>query len=291
MRIIGITGTLGAGKGTIVEYLMKQHDFAHFSARGVLTEILNSKGLAVNRDTLREEANSMRLERGPAAVIEVLFERAQAAGRDAVIESVRTEGEVTALRRKSGVPFVLLAVDADQALRYRRVVGRGSSTDSVDFEKFKAQEKKEMESTKPHEQNLGRCMELADMRLTNDGSTAELHAATEAFLQAPPPPEERRHAEAVARGMPNSSCPVYYVDGSDYSLHQLGRERKRKMAGLGGMPAPHLLQDQFATALPWPREHRRKVVLKKVWGPDEERQLEEGEWELVERVVWVSNGV
>lgn len=271
MRIIGITGTLGAGKGTVVEYLMKQHGFAHFSARGVLLEMLKAKGLPANRDTMRELANSMRLERGPAALIEVLFEKAQAAGLDAVIESVRTEGEVVALRRKSGVPFVLLAVDAGQELRYQRAFGRGSSTDNVSFEKFVAQEATEMTSTEPHEQNLARCMELADMRLTNNGTTAELHKAVESFLQAPPPTEERRHAEVVSQGMPGSSCPVYYVDRLDYSLHQLGSERKRRPP----------------TATEWPSERRRKVVLKKVWGPDKELQLEEGEWEMVEQVVWV----
>ena len=31
MIIIGITGTLGAGKGTIVEYLIKNKNFFHFN--------------------------------------------------------------------------------------------------------------------------------------------------------------------------------------------------------------------------------------------------------------------
>lgn len=40
MHIIGITGTLGAGKGTIVEYLKDKKGFAHFSVREFLKEIL-----------------------------------------------------------------------------------------------------------------------------------------------------------------------------------------------------------------------------------------------------------
>ena len=38
--IIGITGTLGAGKGTVVDFL-KEKGFRHFSVRDYLIKILN----------------------------------------------------------------------------------------------------------------------------------------------------------------------------------------------------------------------------------------------------------
>ena len=56
------------------------------------------RGLPPGRDSMREVANGMRAANGPAALIEALFEKAQAVGADATIESVRTEGEVFALR-------------------------------------------------------------------------------------------------------------------------------------------------------------------------------------------------
>ena len=95
--------------------------------------------------------------------------------------AVRTEGEVVALRAKG--QFTLLAVDADQRLRYDRVhTGRQSETDDVTFEKFCEQEAAEMQSTNPCEQNLSRCMELADAVLQNDGGLGSFHAQIEAFL-------------------------------------------------------------------------------------------------------------
>lgn len=84
--------------------------------------------------------------------------------------------------RESGFPFTLLAVDADQKIRYDRAIGRGSSTDKVSFEKFQEQEAVEMTSTDPTKQNLGRCMELADVRLVNDGTVEEFHAQIDTFL-------------------------------------------------------------------------------------------------------------
>ena len=42
MVIIGITGTLGAGKGTIVDYLKEERGFLHFSARQFIIEEIES---------------------------------------------------------------------------------------------------------------------------------------------------------------------------------------------------------------------------------------------------------
>ena len=60
MKIIGITGTLGAGKGTIVDYLTKHHKFQHFSVREYLSKIIKSRGGEVNRDSLVATANEER---------------------------------------------------------------------------------------------------------------------------------------------------------------------------------------------------------------------------------------
>ena len=49
MITIGITGTLGAGKGTIVDYLIQHRGFVHFSVRAFITEEINRRGREVNR--------------------------------------------------------------------------------------------------------------------------------------------------------------------------------------------------------------------------------------------------
>jgi len=60
MIIIGITGTLGAGKGTIVDYLINKKDFKHFSARAFLVEEIEKRGLENNRDSMVLVANELR---------------------------------------------------------------------------------------------------------------------------------------------------------------------------------------------------------------------------------------
>lgn len=173
MKIIGITGTLGAGKGTIVAYLAGHYGFCHYSVRGFLAEEAARRGLPVNRDTFVAVANDLRARHSPSYITDELYVRAVRNGRDAVIESVRTPGEVLSLRRNDG--FMLLAVDADPEVRYRRIVDRNSETDHVDFDTFLMNERREMSSDDPNRQNVGRCMEMADHILLNNADREALY--------------------------------------------------------------------------------------------------------------------
>ncbi len=180
MIIVGITGTLGAGKGTIVDYLISHHSYKHFSVRGYLTEIINQRGLALNRDSMVLVANDLRANHTPSYIAEQLLTQAELSGGHCIIESIRTVGEVTALRKKGG--FYLFAVDADPKLRYQRIVERGSETDKVSYETFIENEQREMTSTDPNKQNLAACQALADYKFDNNHSFEELYKQVEEVL-------------------------------------------------------------------------------------------------------------
>ena len=181
MKIIGITGTLGAGKGTIVDYLTSHHGFRHFSVRGFLTEIINSRGIELNRDSMVAVANELRAEHSPSYIVEQLLDQALVSGENCIIESIRTVGEIQALRQRD--QFYLLAVDADPGLRYDRVIERGSATDHITYETFIANEQREMTSTDPTKQNLAACQALADFKLDNNQSFEELYTQVEEVLK------------------------------------------------------------------------------------------------------------
>ena len=181
MITIGITGTLGAGKGTIVDYLVKNKGFVHYSVRAFITEEIKKRGLEVNRDTMTLVGNDLRAQHTPSWIVEQLYEKAVASGCNCIIESVRTPGEVAALRGKSN--FYLFAVDADPKVRYERAVLRGSETDHVSYETFIANEQREMDNTDPNKQNLGVCIREADFRFDNGGTIEDLHKQVEDVLQ------------------------------------------------------------------------------------------------------------
>lgn len=182
MTILGITGTLGAGKGTVVEYIVEKKNFKHYSVRDLLREELENRKIPVNRDTLTAIANTLRAKHGPAHLVEQLFLRARDANNSCIIESIRTPGEVEALRKHKS--FFLLAVDADTRLRYKRIRSRNSETDQVSYHKFLQNEEREMHSADPNKQNLYACIHLADYVIINNGSLENLHRSIEDFLTA-----------------------------------------------------------------------------------------------------------
>lgn len=181
MIIIGLTGTLGAGKGTVVDYLVSNKGFAHYSVRNWLLDEIRRRGLPENRDSMFNLANELRALHHSSFIIDQLYTAADNAGKDCVIESIRTPGEVESLRKKKN--FFLIAVDADPELRYQRIQLRNSETDDISYEVFLENEKREMSSADPARQDLRKCIELADTLLMNNSSKEELYSQLENVLE------------------------------------------------------------------------------------------------------------
>ena len=181
--IIGITGTLGAGKGTIVDYLVKNKGFVHFSAReDVINKEIEKRGLPITRDNMVLVANDLRKNYGSSYVIEELFKMAQNSDKNCILESIRTVGEIESLKKKGR--FFLFAVDALQKTRYNRIKERkNAQSDDVSFEKFIEQEETEMKSDDPNKQNLSKCISMADYVLDNNESFEELYKQIDKILE------------------------------------------------------------------------------------------------------------
>jgi dephospho-CoA kinase len=180
MNIIGITGTLGAGKGTIVDYLVKNKGYTHYSVRAYLTDEIELRGMPVNRDSMVIVANEMRAKHGSSYIIEELYKLAQKHQQNCVIESIRTPGEAESLSTKGN--FCLIAVDADPEIRYKRISLRASETDHISYETFLENEKREFTSDDPNKQNLKKCIEMADYVVSNNADRENLYNQVEKIL-------------------------------------------------------------------------------------------------------------
>ena len=174
--IIGIAGTLGAGKGTVVEYL-KEKGFTHYSGSGKLREILEERGVEINRDAYSKLADEIR-GADPIGLSKLIWEKYEAEKPEhAIFEALHDVGEAVFIKEKGGV---VLGVDAPMELRYERISGRGSEKDNVTFEEFKAMAVHEEEGGGSH--NIRATMDQADYTIMNAATVEELRQQVDGVL-------------------------------------------------------------------------------------------------------------
>lgn len=180
--MIGITGTDGAGKGTVVDYLVESKGFKRYHVRSLLLKEIEEKGLPNDRATMRLVANDIRREFGnDAFVVRFLKEAQEKDDALVVIDSIRAKAEAETLKKEGGI---LLCIDADRKIRYERILERASSSDNVTYEEFILLEEREMNDPDPSGMQKAEVMKMADHTIHNNVSLEALYADVEAFLEA-----------------------------------------------------------------------------------------------------------
>jgi dCMP deaminase len=181
MVTIGITGTSGAGKGTIVEYLVSQKGYVHYSVGDFLKSELKKRKKEPTRKNLQDIGNELREKKGPEYIVKTLFAKAIKKGADAVIESIRNPKEADFIKKQPN--SFLLSIDADIKTRYKRISARHETKDRVTFKEFSDGEKREKKSKNTSSQNLIYCMDSADFKLNNNGTVNELYKKADNILE------------------------------------------------------------------------------------------------------------
>ncbi len=181
MMIIGITGTNGAGKGTVVEYLVREKGFTHYSSRDYLAAEVQRRNMPLTRPNFGMVGNEFRQKFGPGYLVEHFLKVAKENNaQNIVIESLRTTGEAQKLKEAGGF---LLVVDADRKVRYDRIFARKSGTDLIDFDTFVQEEEREWYGAQgAHDMNIRSVMEMADFTIQNDISLLDLYEQIDTFL-------------------------------------------------------------------------------------------------------------
>jgi dephospho-CoA kinase len=180
MRIIALTGLSGSGKGVTVDYLQNKYGFIHFSAREYLLQEIEKRGLPKDRQTMINLADELRATHGSDFFAKQLYKQSKEQGKDAVIESIRSQKEGEAIKEIADCE--LWAVTAPIETRYERIKKRKLSTDMVDFETFKSQEEQETLSGDPNKGNILKCIQIADVTLDNSQNLDYLYKQIDKYI-------------------------------------------------------------------------------------------------------------
>ncbi len=176
--VIGITGKYCAGKTTVCDYL-KSKSFQYESLSDELRRLLESGGEKATRERLISKGNELRKKHGNGVLAKSIIERIPK-DRNYVIDSLRNPDEINEFKKFQN--FHLWGINADEKTRFERIVKRKREGDPKTFEEFRKLEKLESSSRDQNAQQLDKCIEMAEARIENNSTLADLFAKTDSLL-------------------------------------------------------------------------------------------------------------
>ncbi|MBU4457371.1 MAG: AAA family ATPase [Candidatus Omnitrophica bacterium] len=168
--IIGLTGPNASGKGEAASYL-RTKGFKYHSLSDALREEAEKSGIEPLRENLIRLGNELRRKNSPSYLASIIGERLTEPG-NYIVDSIRNPAEAEALQEKKG--FVLLGIDAPVEVRFKRSLKRRRPGDAETLQDFIEKEKRE-NLNNPENQQLKKCIEMADVVIVNDSAMDEFY--------------------------------------------------------------------------------------------------------------------
>lgn len=169
VKVIGITGTLGAGKDTVSKHLKQRFNCFCVKLSEVLRNEIEKKRNKLDRTVLQNSGDEMRQQYGNHVLAKVSIEYLPRDKELIVINGIRNPGEVEYLKKEFGKDFLLIAVDSLPELRFERMGKRAGSNDPKTWEEFLEMDQRDQGTNQPdYGQQVKRCMEMADVTIRND---------------------------------------------------------------------------------------------------------------------------
>ena len=144
--ILGLVGEIASGKDTIAEYLVKNYGATTVSFSQPLRDIADRIYLEQSRKNLAALGKVLRAEFGQDILSKAIAQEVkQATSSIVVLPNVRLESDLKHLINEPN--FILIAVEADQKIRYERLTKRRQNTDDAGktWEEFLADSQLETE--------------------------------------------------------------------------------------------------------------------------------------------------
>jgi dephospho-CoA kinase len=209
--IVGVTGKRLSGKNEVAEHLRDRYGFLILDfTEGLLKPILIRRKKPIDRMNLTGLAVDIRKRGGADALVRILC-RKISPGRNYVIAGMRYPEEVSYMRKTFGNRFVLMAVEAPDKARFRRIKSMKDSKDSgMSMKEFIEAE------NLPNEIPIPKTMKLADFTLRNAGPKGQLRKKVDGIMEKIKYKTDglASLAELSANDVNKAVCPNQAPDGS-----------------------------------------------------------------------------
>lgn len=174
--IIGLLGTIGAGKTTVSDYLVKK-GFERVVMGDLVREVAIKEGLELTRENLQAIQKKYRDNFGQEYFIKEAVDILKKSGKEKLlIDGVRTPTDATEAKKAGAI---LVLIDAPKKIRFERLRARKREGDAQTFEQFLEQEKREWEMLR-----FRKSLKYVDYKIDNSRSIKELYKKIDSLLES-----------------------------------------------------------------------------------------------------------
>ena len=169
-RVIGLVGEIASGKSTVAQFLEDEYGSETASFSQPLRDILDILGLPHERESMVWLGVDLRKLFGQDILAKTIFKMVNDSQAKIVcLPNIRLESDITTLKTLPG--FILVSLEADQRLRYERLIKRRQNSDDTDktWEEFLA------DSNLPTEVTIREVAKQAQFTIDNNTCLASLY--------------------------------------------------------------------------------------------------------------------
>lgn len=179
MRVIGLIGTIGAGKDTVSDYIRDSYGYEVITMGDLVREVAKERGIEPNRENLTNIQKEHVEKYGGDFWIKKVVERIRSSGwKKAIINGIRRPVDAEVAKKAFGKDMIMVLVDADTKVRFSRLQKRGRVGDPRTLEEFHRQEQSEFERF-----DFKRTLDYVEHTIRNNGTLEDLNKNTDALLK------------------------------------------------------------------------------------------------------------
>lgn len=169
--IVGLTGLMASGKGEAVKILI-ENGFKHVTLSDMLRKEAQKQGIEASRENLQNLGDKMRKEHG-AGVLAMKARESVNENENWVIDGIRNPAEIVELRKARNI--TVIGIHADREVLVQRILSRNREGDKKSREEIESLLDREIGISQPEDgQQVGKCMQMVDHLIVNEGTLEEL---------------------------------------------------------------------------------------------------------------------
>jgi len=178
--VLGLTGTIGAGKDVVSEHLKGKYNFKEIGMGDLNREELKATNLPENRENLQAISKERTDKFGQDYWAKKAAQKAKSMKADfVIINGVRRPIDAQTQKKEFGNKFKLILVDADPKIRFERLKSRNRPGDPKTLEEFKKQEAAEHKLF-----DFEGVRKLVDFTLKNEGGFEPLYVEVDKMMKS-----------------------------------------------------------------------------------------------------------